>query len=114
MVSHLYAAFSKGVKAGMKIALGTDAGGYPWMTMNNVQELSIMVKHGMSSWQAIRAATFVPAELMDWQDKVGSIEAGKLADIVAVDGDPVDDVSILEHIGFVMKDGGIIKDELSQ
>ena len=114
MVSHLYAAFSKGVKAGMKIALGTDAGGYPWMTMNNAQELSIMVKHGMSSWQAIRAATFVPAELMDWQDKVGSIEAGKLADIVAVDGNPVDDVSILEHIGFVMKDGGIIKDELSQ
>lgn len=112
MVSHLYTAFSKGVKAGMKIALGTDAGGYPWMTMNNAQELPIMVKHSMTTWQAIRAATIVPAELMDWQDKVGSIEVGKLADIVAIEGNPVDDVSVLEHIGFVMKDGTIIKNEL--
>ena len=108
MLSALYTGFKKGVDAGVKIALGTDAGGFPW-TMNQAGELSIMVKHGMTNWQAIRAATVVPAELMGWQDRVGSISAGKFADIVAVKGDPLTDISILEHISFVMKDGKVYK-----
>jgi imidazolonepropionase-like amidohydrolase len=108
LLSVLYSGFKKGVEAGVKIALGTDAGGYPW-TMNQAGELSIMVKHGMTNWQAIRAATVVPAELMGWEDRIGSISAGKLADIVAVKGDPLADISVLAHINFVMKDGKIYK-----
>ena len=92
----------------MKIALGTDAGGYPW-TMNQAGELQLMVKHGMSSWQALQAATLVPAELMGWQDKTGSIEAGKYADIVACKGNPLENIAELENIVFVMKDGKIYK-----
>ena len=112
MLKNLYSGFRKGVKAGMKISMGTDAGGYPW-TMNQAQELSIMTKHGMTNWQAIQAATLVPAELMGWQDKIGSIEKGKFADVVAVKGNPLDDISVLEHIGFVMKDGKVYKNVLN-
>jgi imidazolonepropionase-like amidohydrolase len=108
MLDHLYSGFKKGVQAGMKIALGTDAGGYPW-TMNQAGELQLMVKHGMSSWQALQAATLVPAELMGWQDKTGSIEAGKYADIVACKGNPLENIAELENIVFVMKDGKIYK-----
>lgn len=113
MLKHLYSGFRKGVEAGMKIALGTDAGGYPW-SMNQAGELSIMVKHGMTSWQAILAATKIPAELMDWNEKVGSIEKGKFADIVAVEGDPLKDISVLENVSFVMKDGIVYKHRVSE
>lgn len=98
--------FRRAMKAGVKIAFGTDAGGFEW-TVNPAKEFSSMVKFGMTPAQAIRAATVTASELMGMQDKVGTIEAGKLADMVAVPGDPLSDVSALEKVDFVMK-GGVV------
>ena len=103
--------FNKAVKAGVKIALGTDAGGYAW-TENEAKELSFMVKWGMTPMQAIQAATTVPAELLDMKGKIGEIAPGAFADIVAVKADPLADISVLEHVGFVMKDGKVYKNQL--
>lgn len=108
----LSASFKKGLKAGLKIAFGTDAGGYPW-TMNQAGELEIMVKLGMSPMRAIQSATSVAAELLGQQAHLGSIEPGKLADIIAVIDDPLTDISVLKNVAFVMKDGVVYKDEIS-
>ena len=99
--------FRRALKAGVKIAYGTDVGGFPW-DINLAVQFKRMVELGMTPAQAIRSATLDAAELMQWQDKVGSIEPGKLADIIAVPGDPLQDVSALEHVNFVMK-GGVIQ-----
>lgn len=100
--------FGRAMKAGVTIVFGTDAGGFAW-TENEAKEFSLMVKYGMTSMQAIQSATSVAARALDMEDKIGSIEAGKLADIVAVKGDPLADVSVLEKVSFVMKDGKIYK-----
>lgn len=100
--------FRRAMKAGVKIAFGTDAGGFDW-TVDPAKEFAFMVKWGMTPAQAIRAATASAAELLDMQDKIGTIEAGKFADIVAVPGDPVKDISVLEQVNFVMKGGVIYK-----
>ncbi|MGA9472756.1 MAG: amidohydrolase family protein [Terriglobales bacterium] len=98
--------FRRALKAGVKIAFGTDAGGFDWK-IDPAKEFADMVKFGMTPAQAIRAATSSAAELLDMQDKVGTIVAGKFADIVAVPGDPLKDVTVLEQVDFVMK-GGVI------
>jgi len=97
--------FKKAVQAGVKIAYGTDAGVYPhgW----NGKQFAKMVEWGMTPMGAIQASTVSNADLFGWGDRIGSITAGKFADIVAVDGDPLQNISILEKIGFVMK-GGIV------
>jgi len=97
--------FKKAVQAGVKIAYGTDAGVYPhgW----NGKQFAKMVEWGMTPMGAIQASTVSNADLFGWSDRIGSITAGKFADIVAVDGDPLQNISILEKIGFVMK-GGIV------
>ena len=77
--------------------------------MNPAKEFAYMVKWGMTPAQAIRAATLSAAELLGMQDRVGSIEAGKLADIVAMPGDPLTDVTALEKVDFVMKDGVVYR-----
>jgi imidazolonepropionase-like amidohydrolase len=100
--------FRRALKAGVKIAFGTDAGGFSW-TVDPAKEFAYMVKWGMTPMQAIRSATIDAAALMGMQDKVGTIEPGKLADIVAVPGDPLTDVSVLEKVDFVMKDGVVYK-----
>jgi imidazolonepropionase-like amidohydrolase len=100
--------FRRALKAGVKIAFGTDAGGFAW-TVNPAKEFAYMVKWGMTPAQALRSATTSAAELLGWSDQVGSIEAGKFADIVAVSGDPLGDVSVLEKVDFVMKGGKIYK-----
>jgi len=100
--------FRRALKAGVKIAFGTDAGGFAW-TVNPAKEFAYMVKWGMTPAQALRSATTSAAELLGWSDLVGSIEAGKFADIVAVSGDPLGDVSVLEKVDFVMKGGKIYK-----
>jgi imidazolonepropionase-like amidohydrolase len=92
----------------VKIAFGTDAGGFDWK-INPAKEFAYMVKWGMTPVQAIRAATASAAALLDMQDKVGTIEAGKLADIVAVPGNPLQDVTLLEQVNFVMKGGVVYK-----
>jgi len=98
--------FRRALKAGVKIAFGTDIGGFDWQ-VNAAVEFGWMVKYGMSPEQALRSATVVAAELLGQSDRLGSIEAGKLADIVAVAGDPLADVTRLEHVRFVMK-GGVV------
>ncbi len=100
--------FRRAMKAGVKIAFGTDAGGFDWK-VNPAKEFSSMVKFGMTPAQAIRSATSSAAELLGTKDSLGTIEAGKLADIVAVPGDPMSDVSILEKVDFVMKGGAVHK-----
>ncbi len=104
--------FNKALKAGVKIAFGTDAGGFDWKE-NEAKEFSYMVKWGMTPMQAIKSATTVAAELLDMSGKIGEISADAFADIVAVKEDPLRNISALEHIGFVMKDGKVYKDQLT-
>jgi imidazolonepropionase-like amidohydrolase len=100
---------SHAFKEGVKIAFGTDAAVYPHGM--NAGEFATMVKMGLPPLVAIQAATVNAADLLGWSDRVGTLEPGKFADIVAVEGDPIADVSILEHVRFVMKGGEIIKNQ---
>jgi imidazolonepropionase-like amidohydrolase len=98
--------FRRALKAGVKIAFGTDIGGFDWH-IDPARELAWMVKFGMTPEQALRSATLGGAELLSLTEQLGSIEVGKLADIIAVPGDPLLDVTLLEHVRFVMKDGAV-------
>jgi imidazolonepropionase-like amidohydrolase len=100
--------FQRAVKAGVKIAFGTDVGGFDW-GIDPAKEFPLMVKYGMTPAQAIRAATTNAAELLGLENDVGSIAPRKYADLVAVKGDPLNDISILENIDFVMKGGELFK-----
>jgi imidazolonepropionase-like amidohydrolase len=101
-------AFGKAVKKGVMISYGTDAGGYAW-TENQAQEFAYMVRYGMSPMAAIKSATSVAAQLLDQSENFGTLETGKLADIVAVKGNPLTDISELTRVSFVMKGGVIYK-----
>jgi imidazolonepropionase-like amidohydrolase len=101
------AGFRKAVAAGVRIAYGTDSGVYPHRFV--ARQLPYMVRYGMTPIQAIRAATLSAAELMGWEDRVGSLAPGKLADIVAVSGDALADLKSFERVGFVMKGGTVYK-----
>ncbi len=101
--------FRKAVNAGVKIAFGTDIGVCPFG--RNGREFDFMVQNGMTPMQAIQSATVADADLLGISDKVGSIKAGKLADIIAVRGDPLANVRLLENVGFVMKQGVIYKQD---
>ena len=101
----IQATFGRAYKAGVKIAFGTDAGVYPHG--KNALEFQYMVEAGMPPMEAIKAATTSAADLLGMSDKVGSITRGKFADIVAVDGDPLADITIMQKMAFVMKDGKI-------
>jgi imidazolonepropionase-like amidohydrolase len=101
-------AFAKAVKKGVRISFGTDAGGFAW-TENQAKEFAYMVKYGMTPMQAIQSATSVAAALLDQQENLGSIGVGKYADIIAVDGDPLSDITELERVKFVMKGGEVMK-----
>jgi imidazolonepropionase-like amidohydrolase len=99
--------FRNAVKIGVKIALGTDAAVYPHGM--NAKEFKLMVDLGMPPIEALRAATSVDADLLGISAKVGTLEKGKLADIVAVPGDPTTDITATERVSFVMKDGKIVR-----
>ncbi|HET6765852.1 MAG TPA: amidohydrolase family protein [Chitinophagaceae bacterium] len=103
--------FAKAYKAGVKIAFGTDAGVFKHG--QNWKEFAYMIEAGMPAMQAIKAATINAAELLGMRDQLGSIEVGKLADIVAVDGDPLTDPKVFGKIIFVMKDGMIYRQQVS-
>jgi len=105
-------AFQKGLKKNVKIALGTDAGGFDWKELNEAEEFVYYANYGMTPMQAIRAGTVVPAELLGWSEKAGAIQKGKWADIVAVSGDPLKDISELKRVKFVMKGGIVYKNEV--
>ena len=102
------AAFGEALKKGVQIAYGTDIGGYAW-TESEAKDFSYMVRYGMSPMDAIKTATSSAASLLDASDEVGSVAAGKRADLVAVKGDPLQDISELERVFFVMKDGVVYK-----
>ncbi|MBZ5648004.1 MAG: amidohydrolase family protein [Acidobacteriia bacterium] len=104
--------FNRALKAGVKIAFGTDVGGFLW-TESMAQEFGYMVKFGMTPMQAIQSATARAAELLDMQGQLGVIAPGAYADIIAVQGDPLHDVSVLKDVRFVMKDGKVFKNELA-
>lgn len=99
--------FSKAVKAGVRIAFGTDSGIYPHGM--NARNLAFHVRFGQTPMEAIRSATLDAAELLGWDDRVGSLRPGLFADLIAVDGDPLDDVTVLEDVPFVMKGGQVVK-----
>jgi imidazolonepropionase-like amidohydrolase len=100
--------FRRALKAGVKIAFGTDAGGFDW-NINPAVEFTLRVKYGQTPAEALHSATVVASELLGMQKEIGTIEPGKLADIVAVKGDPLADITVLEHIDFVMKGGVVFK-----
>ncbi|MCP5011167.1 MAG: amidohydrolase family protein [Aestuariibacter sp.] len=99
--------FAKAVKAGVKMVFGSDAGVYPHG--DNGKQFARMVKFGMTPMQAIQASTINAATLLKQQEVLGSVSEGKKADIVGVKGNPLDDISLLENVGLVVKDGQIVK-----
>ncbi len=103
----IQATFGKAYKAGVRIAFGTDSGvsihGY------NAYDFQYMVEAGMPAMEAIKSATIIPAEIMGVQKESGTIEAGKLADIIATDGNPLQDIKMMRKVSFVMKDGVVYK-----
>jgi imidazolonepropionase-like amidohydrolase len=104
--------FARAVKAGVKVAFGTDAGLYPHG--DNARQFAYMVKYGLTPVRAIRSATSDAAELLGRGDTLGRIAPGYYADLIAVAADPLEDVRALESVGFVMKGGRVIKDELTR
>ena len=96
-------------KAGVKIVFGTDAGGFPWTDINQAREFSLEVAVGMTSIEAIRSATTAAADLLGMSGQIGVVERGAFADLAAVAGDPLKDVSVLEKIDFVMKGGEVVR-----
>lgn len=100
--------FRRAVNAGVKIAFGTDVGGFDW-GINPAKEFPIMVRYGMTPAQAIRSATLTAAELLGMEKDAGSVIPGKYADIVALKGDPLADIQLLQQIDFVMKGGEVFK-----
>jgi len=99
--------FRKAVKAGVKLSFGTDAGVCEYGTAG--KQFAFMVKYGMTPMQAIQAATSSAADLLGRTDQIGSVKSGKFADLVAITGDPLKDVGLLENVQFVMKDGRVFK-----
>jgi imidazolonepropionase-like amidohydrolase len=110
MLDELPDRFNKALKAGVKIAFGTDVGGFDW-TENEAKEFSYMVKWGMTPMQAIKSATTVAAELLDMKGQIGEITPGAFADIVALKEDPLKEISALEKMSFVMKDGKVYRND---
>ncbi len=103
---------ARAFRAGVKVAFGTDAAVYPHGL--NAREFAVMVKLGMTPAQAIRAATLNAAELLGWTDRIGAIEPGRYADIIAVSGDPLADITELERVRFVMKGGAVVRNDVGR
>jgi imidazolonepropionase-like amidohydrolase len=105
--------FKKAYKAGVKIAFGTDMGGIPW-SEPIAQEFQRMVEFGMPPMEAIQCATSHAAQLLDMEGKIGVVAPGAFADVIALKGDPLSDIKVLEHVQFVMKDGKVFASENGQ
>jgi imidazolonepropionase-like amidohydrolase len=100
-------AFARAVRKGVKIALGTDAGGFPWTELNQAKEFEYYVQYGMTPMQAIQSGTSVAAALLGQEQNVGAVTPGLYADLVAVAGDPLRDITELQRVRFVMKGGTV-------
>jgi len=107
MVDHQRAAFLRALKKGVKIVMGTDVGGFPWTDINQAKEFEYYVQYGMTPMQAIKSGTSLAAELLGQQDNFGAVAPGLFADIVAVAGDPLKDITELQRVRFVMKSGTV-------
>jgi imidazolonepropionase-like amidohydrolase len=107
--STFLAAVGRAHKRGVKVAVGVDLGGYAVDPTVFAREFAVLVEAGMTPAEAIQAGTRVGAELLGWNDRLGTLEAGKLADIIAVTGNPLEDISALEQVAFVMIGGKIAK-----
>jgi len=107
MAEHQRRAFARALKRGVKIVFGTDVGGFPWTELNEAKEFAYYVQYGMTPLQAIRSATSLAAELLGEQGRLGAVAPGMYADLVAVAGDPLRDVTELERVRFVMKGGAV-------
>jgi imidazolonepropionase-like amidohydrolase len=105
----IQATAGKAYKAGVKIAFGTDAAVYPHG--RNAKEFVYMVEAGMPAAFALQAATKNAAELLKQSRNLGSVESGKFADIIAVDGNPLDDIALMQHVDFVMKGGAVVRQD---
>lgn len=101
--------FKKALQKGVKIAFGTDAGGFDWHKLPQGREFGFYVNYGMTPMQAIQSATTVAADLLDKRGQLGEITKGAFADIIAVDGDPLQKIEVMEKVVFVMKDGKVEK-----
>jgi len=108
-MAHIDEALKTAKTLGVKIAAGFDASEAKGQG-KNADELVALVKHGLTPIEAIRAATTSAAELLGWEDRVGAIEPGKFADLIAVEGDPLADITVLRSVKFVMKGGAVVKD----
>jgi imidazolonepropionase-like amidohydrolase len=100
-------AFGRALRKGVKIAMGTDVGGFPWTEINQAKELEYYVQYGMTPMQAIQSGTSVAAALLGQEQNIGALAPGLFADIIAVAGDPTRDITELQRVKFVMK-GGVI------
>ena len=107
-----YAGFRRALAAGLSIGVGSDAAVIPHG--QNAHELSVRVRLGEKPMSALVSATRLNAEILGWSDRVGTVEKGKLADIVAVPGDPLADITAVERVGFVMKGGTVYRDDLAR
>jgi imidazolonepropionase-like amidohydrolase len=108
-MAHIDEALKTAKTLGVKIASGFDASEAKGQG-KNADELVALVKHGLTPIEAIRAATTNAAELLGWQDRVGTVEPGKFADLIAVEGDPLADITVLKSVKFVMKGGAVVRD----
>jgi imidazolonepropionase-like amidohydrolase len=99
--------FRKQLAAGVPVAMGSDVG--PFQHGTQAREFVLMVKYGMTPLAAIQAGTLNAAKLLGWQDQIGVLKAGYLADIIAVPGNPLEDISLLQNVSFVMKAGIVVK-----
>jgi imidazolonepropionase-like amidohydrolase len=101
----------KAVKARVKIVFGTDMGGIPW-TEPMAQEFPRMTEFGLSPMETIKSATSHAAEMLDMVGQIGVVAPGAYADVIAVNGDPLRDINALADVKFVMKDGGVVKNDI--
>ena len=99
--------FGRALRKGVKIALGTDVGGFPWTEINQAKEFEYYVQYGMTPMQAIQSGTSVAAALLGQEQNIGAVAPGLYADLVAVAGDPLRDITELQHVRFVMKGGTV-------
>ena len=99
--------FRKQLAAGVPIAMGSDVGPFPHGTQ--AREFVLLVQNGMTPLSALQAGTLNGAKLLSWQDEIGNLKPGYFADIIAVEGNPLEDISVLQKVSFVMKGGAVYK-----
>jgi imidazolonepropionase-like amidohydrolase len=113
MIEEEQRAFTRALRAGVRISFGTDVGGFAW-TEPIAREFSYMVQYGMTPMQALKAATSVAAELLGQQANLGSVSVGRFADLIAVSGDPLQDIREMERVRWVMKGGAVYRDDVAR